>query len=81
MPNETSNQDLLEAINSGFNGVQKQFDGMQKQFDGVNNQLKELRQGQENLELKMTNVAYRFELQEVQARIKVLEDKLDVKYK
>ena len=45
----------------------------------INKNHKELMQGQENIELRLTNVAYRFELQELQQRVAALEKKIRVK--
>ena len=53
--------------------LSKQFDSINKQFNNVNGQLKELKQGHENIELKLTDVAYRFELQELQGVVKNLQ--------
>jgi len=72
-------QELLEAINAGFNGVQEQFNGVQEQFDDVkvrmNNGFKSVNNRLDNLELKMCNVAYRFELNEIDQRVTKLEKK------
>ena len=71
--------DLANAVKSGFDGVDKRFDGVDKRFDGVdkrfdgvNQRLKVLEQGQEEIKLKLTNVAYRFELEELQKKFQLL---------
>lgn len=38
-----TNQELLNAINKGFNGVQGQIDGLQYQIDNINDQLDEIK--------------------------------------
>ncbi|MFA6306815.1 MAG: hypothetical protein WCV70_02840 [Patescibacteria group bacterium] len=43
--------------------VKNGFDAVDKRFDEVGHEIKELKQGQENIELKLSNVAYRFELE------------------
>lgn len=55
--------DLTNTVDSLAVIVKNEFDNVNKQLGGMNTQLKELQQGQENIELKLTNVAYRFELQ------------------
>ena len=57
-----------------------------ERFDGVDNQLKELKQGQESIELRLANVAYRFELQalqkvveNIQEQVVVLNQKVEMK--
>ena len=69
MSNDKKLDEILDAVNTGFSTMQKHMDN---QFNGVNNRL-------ENLELKMTNVVYRFELQDLQARVEKLEEKMEDK--
>jgi len=52
MPQEQMTIDDLGAI-------------IKQEFNHVKGQLKELKQGQENIELKLSNVAYCFELKEL----------------
>jgi hypothetical protein len=42
--------------------IKDEFDNVNAKFDNVFGQLREVKQGQENIELKLTNVAYRFVL-------------------
>lgn len=53
--------------------VKQGFDDATKQFDKVNQRLNSLEQGQERIELRLTNVAYRFELVELQKRVEKIE--------
>jgi archaellum component FlaC len=69
--------DLTNTVDNLAVIVKNEFDNVNKQFGGMNTQLKELRQGQENIELKLTNVAYRFELQEVEAKLKHLNERVE----
>lgn len=71
--------DFGMMVKKGFDAVDKRFDAVDKRFDGVEQDIKELKQGQENVELKLTNVAYRFELEEVKQRVMILEQKLNIK--
>lgn len=63
----------FDNVNKQFDNIDKKFDGVNKKFDGVNKQLQELKQGHENIELRLANVAYRFELQELQGVVKNLQ--------
>ena len=75
--------DLSLMVKHGFDdvhqGMNARFNAVDKRFDAVDHEIKELKQGQENIELKLSNVAYRFELEEVKQRVMVLEKKLNVK--
>ena len=64
--------DLAVAVKSGFDGVDKKFNNIDKQ-------LKSLLSGQERIELRLNNVAYRFELVELENRVKRLEMKVGLK--
>jgi len=74
MTNNISNQELLEAINSGFDGVQKQF-GI------VNGRLDNIEKDVEDIKLRLTNVAYRFEIEELKNRFILMEEKFEKKIK
>jgi len=60
--------------------IKGEFDNAGHRFDKIESEMakgfKELRDGQENIELKLTNVAYRFELVELQKRVELLEKKV-----
>jgi len=75
---KTSINDLAIMVNRGFNSV---TENMGKRFDSVEKQLNNLEQGQEAIRLRLDNVAYRFELVELQKRVDVLEKKVGVKSK
>jgi len=68
---------LVDIIGNLANTVDNLAITVKNEFDNVHNQLKELRQGQENIELKLVNVAYRFELQEVEAKLKHLSERVE----
>jgi hypothetical protein len=55
MDNKLTNEDLGRMIKEGFDEVDSRFKVMGKQLD-------DLKQGQEDIKLRLDNVAYRFEL-------------------
>jgi BMFP domain-containing protein YqiC len=68
--------DLAVMVQKGFDEVNK---GVQKGFDAVNDRLDQVERGQEDIKLKLDNVAYRFELKELQQRVELLEKKANFK--
>lgn len=68
---------LAGMIQNQFGEVSKQFDEASKQlgdFKGeVNKHFDELEKGQGEISLKLTNVAYRFELKELEGKVSFLE--------
>lgn len=71
--------DLAMAVKAGFDGVDKQFKNMNKRFVALGKDMNGLKQGQERIELRLDNVAYRFELVELEKRVKKVELKLGLK--
>ena len=71
MAKEISNQDLAETINNSFGDLE----------DKINSRFDKLEQGQEDIKLRLDNVAYRFELVELQKRVERLEKKAHIRYK
>ena len=59
--------------------IKRGFDGNDKRFDKVDSRLDTLDNGVEEIKLKLDNVAYRFEVEELTRRIKRLELKLGIK--
>ncbi len=57
-----------ETVKKGFSSVDVRFNRVEKKMD-------DLEQGQEEIKLKLGNVAYRFELVELERRIEILERK------
>ncbi len=66
----------FDAVDQRFDAVDKRFDEVGKRFDIVEKAIVTLAQGQEDIKLRLSNVAYRFELQELEQRVKKLETKL-----
>jgi hypothetical protein len=62
--------DLARSVKEGFDGVSK---SMKSGFEAVDKRLIALETGQEDIKLRLDNVAYRFEIVEVQKRLKALE--------
>lgn len=67
--NNVTNEDLAMMIKKGFDGV----DG---RFDRVEQDIKLLKQGHEEIKLRQDGVAYRFEVDEIKARLQKVENKL-----
>ena len=59
--------DLARMVKTGF-------DENGKQHERIENRLSTLETGQEDIKIRLDNVAYRFELVEVQKRLKILEE-------
>ena len=70
---------LALAVKRGFNGVDKRFDENTKQHQQIFDRTDNLEQGQEEIKLKLDKVAYRFEVQELDRRLKRVEAKLKIK--
>jgi len=70
--------DLAIMVAKGFEETAKKAD-MDRRFDGVNARLDKLEQGHEEIKLRLDNVAYRFELVELQKRVELLEKKAGIK--
>ena len=64
-------EDLARMVKTGFDEISGT---MNSRFEKIENHLTALEKGQEEIKLRLSNVAYRFELEEVQKRLKTLED-------
>ena len=73
---ETSIEDLARITKNGFDEMGQLINTVDKRVNGVQSDIKELKRGQEDIRLKLDNVAYRFELVELQRRVTLLEKKL-----
>ncbi|MCL5436122.1 MAG: hypothetical protein M1275_03515 [Patescibacteria group bacterium] len=54
------------------------FSDMDRRFVKIEERLLSVEQGQEEIKLKLDNVAYRFEVQELQRRVALLERKAGI---
>jgi len=70
---------VLEAIEPMMVASQKEFDKIGGRLDKIDSDMKILKQGQEDIVLRLDNVAYRFELVALQKRVEVLEKRAGVK--
>ncbi|MFH1522396.1 MAG: hypothetical protein ABIE43_01095 [Patescibacteria group bacterium] len=68
---EITIDDLAVMVNKGF-------DDINKRFNNVEDQIKSLKQGQENIGLKLDNVAYQFQVQALHKRLLILEKKAGI---
>lgn len=75
--------ELARIIKGEFDGIGAEFKKVDGRFDKLEGELKEIRvdikglhKDHEEIELKMSNVAYRFELVELQKRVELLEKKV-----
>jgi hypothetical protein len=63
--------------------VQKEFSASHSEISELRTELKndigELKEGQERIELRLANVAYRFGVVDLQSRVQVLEEKMGIK--
>ena len=66
----TSLDDLARMVKEGFDEV---HGTIKAGFDKVDNRLAALENGQEEIKLRLTNVAFRFELEKLEKRVKALE--------
>jgi len=65
----------FDAIDERFNGVDEQFCRVDERFIGVNTRLTHLEQGQKDIRLRLDNVAYRFEINDLSRRVTILEQR------
>ena len=75
----TSNEDLARMINKGFEGNDERFDKVETRLDRIEIRLDTLDQGQDEIKLRLDNVVYRFEVEDVKKRVKKIEFKLGIR--
>lgn len=66
---EVTIEDLAGMVQRGFDDLSGQIKKVQKRMDVFE-------RGQEDIKLRLDNVAYRFELKELENRVKILERKV-----
>ena len=74
MGKQTTIDDLAEMVARGFENTATKADIVR-----IEKHLGALEDGQEQIKLKLDNVAYRFELVELQRRVDILEKKAGIK--
>jgi archaellum component FlaC len=62
-----------------FEGANKRFDKIDSRFDKIDLKLGNLEQGHDEIKVRLDNVAYRFEVEDLQRRVKKLEFKLGIR--
>ena len=80
---ETTIDDLAIMIGKGFEDVGERIESLKEsnaqEHEGMGRKLNSLEQGQEDIKIRLDNVAYRFELVELQKRVEVLERRNGIK--
>lgn len=71
--------DLARLVVDGFDKVCDRLNGIDSQMKKMENRMDRLEVGQEDIKLRLDNVAYRFELSDLQKRVTVLEKKASFK--
>ena len=66
---------LAGMVKKGFDHMDERFNQHDKRFETIEKKMDDLEQGQEEIKLKLSNVAYRFELVELERRVNILERK------
>ena len=78
MKERMSYDKLATLIKQGFDQVEVQFVRVDEQLGTINGRLTRLETGVENINLRLDNVAYRFELNELDQRVSTLERKTGI---
>lgn len=85
MDKETKKEfnNLARMIKKGFDDVDERFNGVRQEFNGLrqetNRRFNLLEQGHEDIKLKLDQVVYRFELNELEKRVRKVELKLGLR--
>ena len=66
---------LAGMVKKGFDHMDERFNQVDKRLDQHEKRFEDLEQGQEEIKLKLGDVAYRFELVELERRVNILERK------
>ena len=81
-----TNEDLARMIKKGFDHNDKRFDdidkrlsAVDKRFDKVETRLSNLEQGHEDIQMRLGNVAFKFEVDDLKKRVKKIEFKLGIR--
>lgn len=70
-----TNENLARMVQNGFTEMNKKFEKIDEKLERLDEKSISLEQGQLDIKLRLDNVAYRFELQELDKRITKLEQK------
>lgn len=69
-------EERFSQVDKRFSQVDKRFDHIDKHFEQFDKRLNALEIGQEDIKLRLNNVAHRFELKELEHRVEILENRL-----
>ena len=73
----------FDGVDKRFDGVDKRLNGVDKRFDKIENTLKNFREENslehEEIKLRLSQVAFRFEVEELDRRLKRVEAKVGLK--
>lgn len=78
-PKGTTLDDVAGMVQRGFQEMNGRFGEVDKRLDGLEGRMGTLEKGQEEIKLRLDNVAYRFELVELQRRVEILEKRVGAK--
>ncbi|MFA6042990.1 MAG: hypothetical protein WCV85_00065 [Patescibacteria group bacterium] len=66
-------EDLARMIKMEFDHNGEEFTGIRQQFHDLHGEIQELKDGQHAILVRLDNVAYRFEVTELERRVGILE--------
>ncbi len=66
-------EDLARIIKQEFDHNGEEFTGIRQQFREMRSDIQELKDGQHAILVRLDNVAYRFEVSELERRVGILE--------
>lgn len=66
----------LDKVDARLDTVDKRMDGVQEKLDGMDKRMDTLEHGQEDIKLRLDNVAYHFETKRLEERVTSLERKM-----
>lgn len=67
----------FDNIGGKFDKIDDRFDKIDNRFDKIDTDIKELKEGHERLDLRMSNVAYRFEVDDLKNQLNLLRQRVD----
>lgn len=80
----TTIEDLAVMIQGEFSHVREEFNGgftaLNKRLDSIVEEVLAIKMDLEQVKSTLANVAYRFEIQDLEKRIKIVENKLGIEY-
>jgi DNA repair exonuclease SbcCD ATPase subunit len=71
---ETTIDDLARMVAKGFSGMDSRLYTIEKTQKDLKSQMNVLKQGQEDIKLRLDNTAHRFEVEDLKKRVTRLEE-------